>query len=195
MKRLHLAILAIGALASCYYEPPREYTVPVYYPTDNVVAETTKPWYIPADIIDQCSNLSCDGDFAVSGRISASSFLEGAPLIVDGAANVTYTIPVNSTTVIVYPNNSTTEIELPLSTEAPGRIVRLKVMGTGGIDIKGTDDPATGKPENIDNAPSMLIPSSFGAPPPAVTLQAYVDEFVPPGAPKRSGWAVLSVYP
>jgi hypothetical protein len=188
MKRLHLAILAIPLLASCYYEPPREYTVPVVIPIGN----TTPP---TSGIIAQCAELSCDGDFAVSGRISASSFLEGAPLIVDGAANVTYTIPVNSTTVIVYPNKSTTEIELPLSTEAPGRIVRIKVMGTGGIDIKGTDDPATGKPENIDNAPSMLIPSSFGAPPPAVTLQAYVDEFVPPGAPKRSGWAVLSVYP
>jgi hypothetical protein len=195
MKRLHLAILAIGALASCYYEPPREYTVPVYCPTDNVIAETTKPWYTPADIIDQCANLSCDGDFAVSGRISASSFLEGAPLIVDGAANVTYTIPVNSTTVIVYPNNSPTAIELPLSTEAPGRIVRIKVMGIGGVNIKGHLDPMTNQPENIDNAPSALVQSSMSAPPPAVTLQAYYDEFVPPGAPHRSGWAVLSVYP
>jgi hypothetical protein len=194
-------MLAIVALASCYYEPPREYTVPVVIPIDNTTPPTSGIIATGAPISDQsnnsfqCAELSCDGDFAASGRISASSFLEGAPLIVDGAANVTYTIPVNSTTVIVYPNNSTTEIELPLSTEAPGRIVRLKVMGTGGIDIKGTDDPATGKPENIDNAPSMLIPSSISAPHPAITLQAYVDEFVPPGAPKRSGWAVLSVYP
>jgi hypothetical protein len=51
------------------------------------------------------------------------------------------------------------------------------------------------KVENIDNAPSALVQSSMSAPPPAVTLQAYYDEFVPPGAPKRSGWAVLSVYP
>lgn len=177
MLNSRFAIFAIPLLASCYYEPPREYTVPA------IIAGF------------QCAELSCDGNFAVSGRISASSFLEGAPLIVDGIANVVYQVPPNSTTVIVYPNGSTTAIELPLSTEAPGRIVRIKVMGSGGVDIKGHIDPATNQPENIDNAPSMLIPSSISAPPPAITLQAYVDEFVPPGAPKRSGWAVLSVYP
>lgn len=176
MLNSRFAIFAIPLLASCYYEPPREYTVPA------IIAGF------------QCAELSCDGNFAVSGRISASSFLEGAPLIVDGIANVVYQVPPNSTTVIVYPNGSTTAIELPLSTEAPGRIVRIKVMGSGGVDIKGHIDPATNQPENIDNAPSMLIPSSISAPPPAITLQAYVDEFVPPGAPKRSGWAVLSVY-
>lgn len=201
MLNSRFALFAMPLLASCYYEPPREYTVPVVIPIDNTtppasnVIATGAPISDPVSASLQCVDLACDGDFAVSGRISASSFLEGAPLIYNGTVNGVFSILPNTTTVIVYAPGPPIDIELPLSTEAPGRIVRIKVMGVGGVNIKGHLDPMTNQPENVDNAPSMLIPSIISAPPPAITLQAYVDEFVPPGAPKRSGWAVLSVYP
>jgi hypothetical protein len=192
MLNTRFALFAIPLLASCYYEPPREYTVPVIIPIDNTTPPNSS--IIAASSAVACDNISCDGNLSVSGQISASSFLEGAPLIVDNNQVDVWQVPTNATTIIVYSSIPTTVIELPLSTEAPGRIVRIKAM-SGSVTINGGLDETTGKPEQIDNESSFFLAAVVNSPPPAITLQAYVDEFVPPGAPKRSGWAVLSVYP
>jgi hypothetical protein len=121
MKPAVFASSAAIMLSACTYEPPREYTVPVVIPIDNTTPPTSgiiatgAPISDPVNASFQCADLACDGDFAVSGRISASSFLEGAPLIYDGTVNDVYQVPPNSTTILVYPNGPPTEIELPIA--------------------------------------------------------------------------------
>jgi hypothetical protein len=187
---LRVAAFLLTLFAACACEPPRVYNEPVF------IQVTGAPIAAPPQSALLCSDLACDGDLAISGQMAASSFLEGAPIIVDAVANVTYTIPVNATTILVYPNGSATTVVLPIAESAPGRIVRVKIMGAGWVDVQGSVvDPSMNVTDQIDGAPSYGLQGLDGGPYPSVTVQAYHDAFVPPNAPQRMGWAVIAVSP
>ncbi len=185
---LRVAAFSLTLFAACACEPPRVYHEPVFIHEGD--AE------LPPQNALACSDLTCDGDLTISGRMTASSFLEGAPVIVDAVANVTYDVPVNATTILVYPNGSATTVRLPAALPSPGRIVRVKAMGAGWVDVQGALlDPSMNVTDSIDGATSYGLQGLDGGPYPSVTVQAYHDAFVPPNAPQRTGWAVIAVSP
>lgn len=189
---LRVAAFLLTLFAACACEPPRVYNEPVFIHEDGSELPIADP---PQSAIS-CSDLACDGDLTISGRMAASSFLEGAPVIVDAVANVIYNIPVNATTILVYPNGLVTHVVLPIAESAPGRIVRVKIMGAGRVDVQGSVvDPSMNVTDQIDGAPSYGLQGVDGGPYPSVTVQAYHDAFVPPNAPQRRGWAVIAVSP
>lgn len=200
---LWVAAFSLALLTACACEPPRVYNEPVFIhegdaelPSQPTVLVTGAPIAAPPQSALLCSDLACDGDLTISGQMAASSFLEGAPIIVDAVANVVYDVPVNATTVLVYPNGSATTVVLPIAASAPGRIVRVKIMGAGLVDVHGASlDPSMNVTDMIDGAPSYGLQGLDGGPYPSVALQAYHDAFVPPNAPQRTGWAVVAVSP
>jgi len=199
MKRRWLVLSSVGAalLASCY-EPPRVYHVerddryapaapipgPIRAHVDAIPIEQP-----PAQSAIPCSDLVC-GDFTITGTMTAQTFNEASPVIVDGAASSTYVIPDNATTFLVYPINDTVTVVLPLAADNAGRIVRVKAMGVGPVDIHGAFNVDT-----IDGLPSYALQGMANAPLPSVTVQAFYDSSGQPGDPHHSGWAIIAVTP
>lgn len=200
---LRLAALSLSLFAACACEPPRVYSEPVFIqegdttlPSTPTIIATGSPFSDPPPSSLACSDLACDGNLTISGQMGASSFLEGPPVLVDAVVNVPFLVPVNATTVLVYPNGSATTVVLPIAESAPGRIVRVKIMGAGWVDVQGSVvDPSMNVTDQIDGASSYGLQGLDGGPHPSVTVQAYHDAFVPPNAPQRTGWAVIAVSP
>jgi hypothetical protein len=208
---LRVAAVGVALFAACCVEPPRVYheavPVPMVVTQDGMtptpvpsVAITGAPVLAPPPESPPpppiaCSDLAC-GDFTIAGMMTASSFREGPPVVVDVVANVSYQAPVNATTLLVYPNGDTGAVTLPCAADVPGRILRVKAMGTGWVDVHGAINQDTGLLDTIDAQPFYSLQSLTGAAYPSVTLQAFYDD---PGAspfmPHRTGWAVIAVSP
>ena len=110
-----------------------------------------------------CSDLACDGDLTISGRMAASSFWK-APCDRRCGCQCDLQHPGQRPTILVYPNGLVTHVVLPIAESAPGRIVRVKIMGAGRVDVQGSVvDPSMNVTDQIDGAPSYGLQGSTAA--------------------------------
>lgn len=201
MKRRWIILPSCAfAIAAFACEPPRVYhegvEVPIFYPVQPINLETGPSGELPDSGAQACSALGCVGDMTISGRMFANSFIESAPIVVDAVVNSPYYVPPNTTTTLVYPNGDTAVLVLPCAADMPGRIIRVKAMGTGWVDIHGAINQGSGILDTIDGDPFYSLVALTGTSYPTVALQAFYDNPLdPPNIPHRTGWAVIAVTP
>jgi hypothetical protein len=123
------------------------------------------------------------------GIVSAQRFVEWAPVFISGY----YEIGGYDNTIMVDPQSDTSVIKLPVAMYHAGRIVRVKVIGVGAVDIKPSVNGFTGLLDEIEGSPAGYSMQSFGYPMPSVELQAYYsDPQASVNVPHKTGWAIVA---
>lgn len=128
-----------------------------------------------------------------AGVVEGRRFMEAAPLLMSGYIEVTDEM----NTLLVNPQGAMSVVKLPPAIYHAGRIVRVKIVGPGTVDIKGSVNGWTGLVDPIEGSSAgySMVPT----PPhtmPSVELQAYYDD---PTAsldvPHETGWAIVGSFP
>lgn len=131
-----------------------------------------------------------------SGIVAGVRFEESGTVLVQ--KEQVYNLPDDANTLLVDPGGDTTVIQLPVAMYNHNRIMRVKVVGNGVVDIKTDINGFTGIRDPLDG--SLLgysMQGVSGAPMATITLKAFYMDTPPmnPQIPHYTGWAIVGSYP